>query len=182
MTDALDLSRDLLSDPILVEALRSERWLALSQDLLPRLHRRVMENRTALEHHACEFNKAYQEAAAGNLDADGLVRLAEAVLEAERGAAEQLHPWMEVLRETQAPQSEPAQEARQYLHELHEIAVAWLATYQTLRERLLKLASERRHNSSEVLRARPGTGAIDYAELSREHIARFPKILTALAK
>jgi hypothetical protein len=182
MTDALDLSRDLLSDPILVEALRSERGLALSQDLLPRLHRRVMENRRALEHHASEFNKAYQEAAAGNLDADGLVRLAEAVLEAERGAAEQRHPWMEVLRETRAPQSEPAQEARQYLHELHEITVAWLATYQTLRERLLKLASERRNNSGEVLLTRPVTGDINYAELSREHIARYPKIRAVLAK
>ncbi|HWO84961.1 MAG TPA: hypothetical protein VNN75_00545, partial [Stellaceae bacterium] len=79
-------------------------------------------------------------------------------------------------------QSEPAQEARQCLHELHEIAVAWLGTYQTLRERLLGLASERRSNPSEVLRARPVTGDIDYAELTAEIIDRFPKILAALAK
>ncbi len=182
MTDAFDLSRDLLSDPMLVEALRSERWLALSQELFPRLHWRVMESRTALEQHADEFNKAYEEAASGNLDADGLVRLAEAVLKAERGAAEQLHPWMELLRETQAPQSEPAQEARQNLQELHEMAVAWLATYRTLRERLLKLASERHNNSGEILLTRPVTGDINYAELSREHIARYPKIRAALAK
>ncbi len=141
-----------------------------------------MENRAALEQHASEFNKAYEEAARGNLDPDGLARLAEAVLEAESRAAEQLHPWMEALTETRAPQSEPAQEARQCLHELHEIAVAWLATYQTLRERLLELASERRNNSGEVLRARPVIGEIDYAELTGEIIARFPKILAALAK
>jgi len=33
-----------------------------------------------------------------------------------------------------------------------------------------------------VLRARPVTGKIDYAELSREHLARYPKIRAALAK
>jgi hypothetical protein len=33
-----------------------------------------------------------------------------------------------------------------------------------------------------VLRARPVKGEIDYAELSREHLARYPKILAALAK
>jgi hypothetical protein len=33
-----------------------------------------------------------------------------------------------------------------------------------------------------VLRARPLKGAIDYAELSREHIARYPKIRARLAE
>src|SRR5260370_38107047 len=103
MTDVLDVSREFLSDPTLVQALRSERWLASSQELLPRLHRRGMENRAALEQHASEFNKAYEEAARGNLDPDGLARLAEPVPEARSRAAEQLHPWMEALTETRAP-------------------------------------------------------------------------------
>ncbi len=34
----------------------------------------------------------------------------------------------------------------------------------------------------EVLRAKPVKGEVDYAELSREHIARYPKIRAALAK
>lgn len=34
----------------------------------------------------------------------------------------------------------------------------------------------------DVLRARPVKGDIDYAKLSREHIARYPKILARLAK
>ena len=37
-------------------------------------------------------------------------------------------------------------------------------------------------STSAVLRARPVKGKIDYAELSREHLARYPKILAALAK
>jgi hypothetical protein len=47
---------------------------------------------------------------------------------------------------------------------------------------LLILASERRGDSDKVLRARPVAGDIDYAKLSREFIAKFPKILAALAK
>ena len=35
---------------------------------------------------------------------------------------------------------------------------------------------------NEVLRARPVRGKIDYAELIRETMVRFPKILAALAK
>ncbi len=46
-----------------------------------------------------------------------------------------------------------------------------------------KTATEQRQEAAtEVLRARPVKGKIDYAELSREHIARYPKIRAALAK
>jgi hypothetical protein len=43
---------------------------------------------------------------------------------------------------------------------------------------------KKRHQvaADEVLRARPIKGEIDYAELSREHLARYPKIRAALAK
>jgi chromosome segregation ATPase len=180
MPDGFNVSRDF-SDPALINAVRSELWPD-SLELLARLRRRVAENRRALEAHANEFDKAYEEATRNGLDANGLVQLAGTVLEAERGAAEQLHPWMEALIERLEPQSERAREAQQHLHELHELAVAWLAAYQTLRERLLKLASERRDISGKVLRARPVDGDIDYTELSREHLSRYPKIRAALAK
>ena len=36
--------------------------------------------------------------------------------------------------------------------------------------------------SDEMLKARPVKGPIDYAELSREHIARYPKIRARLAE
>ena len=45
-----------------------------------------------------------------------------------------------------------------------------------------KPAAKQRPDEKKILRARPVKGEIDYAELSRDTIARFPKILAALAK
>ena len=50
-------------------------------------------------------------------------------------------------------------------------------------EKAPKSGSKRRRPAAkEVLRARPGAGKIDHGALSREFIARFPKIRAALAK
>jgi hypothetical protein len=183
MPSILDLSTNIAPDPGLMDALCSEHSPAEALKLIVRLRERVTKNRTALKRHANEFEKAYEEAAHGGLDAEGLMQLAEAVRKAERGAAEQLHPWVEALREALAPRSEPyAGEAQQYLRELYDISLDWLAIYQGLREWLLKLASERRGGAGKVLRARPVAGTIDHGALSREFMARFPKIRAALAK
>jgi hypothetical protein len=78
---------------------------------------------------------------------------------------------MEALKQTLGPRPDSHyRKAQQYLQELHDIAGAWLTTYQSLRERLLKLASERRINAGGI------------QALSREFMARFPKIRAALAK
>ena len=54
---------------------------------------------------------------------------------------------------------------------------------QDTRESPTKSAPERRKPTAKaVLRARPVKGKIDHAALSREFIARFPKIRAALAK
>ena len=45
-----------------------------------------------------------------------------------------------------------------------------------------KPAAKQRSDEKKIMRARPVEGEIDYAELSRDTIARFPKILAALAK
>jgi hypothetical protein len=183
MPNIVDISQDIFPDPALIDALRSEHSPAEALRLLARLRDRVKENRTGLKRQADRFDQAYEEAARGGLDAEGLVQLAEAVLQGEKGAAEQLYPWMEALKQTLAPRAElHAHEAQQYLQELHDIAVAWLTTYQSLRERLLKLASERGEASGGILRARPVEGDIDHETMTREIVARFPKILAALAK
>ncbi|HEX3861854.1 MAG TPA: hypothetical protein VHY35_09220 [Stellaceae bacterium] len=50
------------------------------------------------------------------------------------------------------------------------------------REKPQHEAAPQQNAGNEVLRARPVKGEIDYAELSREHMARYPKIRAALAK
>ena len=45
-----------------------------------------------------------------------------------------------------------------------------------------KPAAKPHPDEKKILRARPVKGEIDYAELSREHMARYPKIRAALAK
>jgi hypothetical protein len=45
-----------------------------------------------------------------------------------------------------------------------------------------KPAAKQRPDDKKILRARPVKGGIDHTALSREFIARFPKIRAALAK
>jgi hypothetical protein len=60
-----------------------------------------------------------------------------------------------------------------------KVAEGWLALYRDTRERLLRLAAERR---PVVLRVHPVEGEVDHEALSREFVARFPKIRAALAE
>jgi len=183
MPDGLDLSQDFLPEPALLGALRPEITAAERSGLVALLRLRVEKNRTGLKNQADQFAKMYDDALHGNLPAQDLVRLAQLVRESENGAAEQLHPWMEALRSAIALRPDlSSQEPGQHLQELLEIAADWLVLYQSLHARLLRLASERRAASGEILRARPVAGEVDHAALSREFMARFPKIRAALAK
>jgi uncharacterized protein (UPF0335 family) len=103
MPDVTDLTKNIVPDPSLIDALRSEIAPAEALNLIARLRERVEKNRTSLKRHADEFEKAFEEAAGGGLDAKGLVQLAEAVRNGERGAGEQLRAWIEALEEALAP-------------------------------------------------------------------------------
>ncbi|HEV2100446.1 MAG TPA: hypothetical protein VGR45_16190 [Stellaceae bacterium] len=61
------------------------------------------------------------------------------------------------------------------------LILGWTTPYQRLCGKLLELAAKRRPTGV-VLRARPPESDIDYAQLSREHIARYPKIRARLAE
>jgi hypothetical protein len=116
--------------------------------------------------------------ASQRLPGEGLVLLAERIRESEAGARELLHPWIEALRQATLV---PSDEGRQYIQELLKISEAWLTLYREARNTLLQLAAER-SPADRVRRARPAEGEIDYGELSREHMARYPRIRAALAK
>jgi hypothetical protein len=178
MSEAIEPSPELLPEPPLIEALGDDVSTAEKVTLLARLRQRVEKNRTSLQEHARKFNEMCDEARR-DLPVEGLVELAARVHESEKGAAEQLDPWIQALRQALVV---PSQEGRQHIEELIEISAAWLAVYQDTRTRLLNLASDRRAAAGDTLRARPVPGEIDHEALSREFMARFPKIRAALAK
>jgi hypothetical protein len=183
MIDVLDVSQDFLLDPKLMDELRSDHRLVQSPGLLARLRKQQMEARSAFEKQSENLSQLYGEIEHGDYDPGYLAQMAEVVREKKHAQAERLRPGMEALQQKlaiQGLQLDP--EIREYFQESVEIAVGWLELYTSLRERLLKLASERRGSPSEVLRARPLEGDIDHEMLTREIVARFPKILAALAK
>lgn len=183
MTDVLDVSQDFLPDPKLIDALRSDHRVIQSRELLARLRKQQVEARSAFEKQSEDLSQLYGEIEHGDYDTGYLAQMAEVVREKEHAQAERLRPRIEALQQKlpiQGLQLDP--EIQDYFQESLYIAVGWLGLYRTLRERLLKLASERRGGPSEVLRARPLEGDIDHEALTREILARFPKILAALAQ
>ena len=63
-----------------------------------------------------------------------------------------------------------------------EIVTSYVSGYLESRGQLIGVDAKQRVAPTGVLRARPVAGDIDYAELNREHIARYPKIRAALAE
>jgi len=183
MTDVLDVPRDFLPDPTLIDGLQSDYRLVQSPELLARLSKQQVKARSAFKRQSENLGKLYREIEHGDYDPGYLVQMAEVVREKEHAEAERLRPGMEALQQklaSQGLQLDP--EIQEYFQESLDNAVGWLELYRTLRERLLKLASERRDSPGEVLRALPIVGDIDHGALSREFMARFPKIRAALAK
>jgi hypothetical protein len=182
MPDDVELPSDFLPGSALIDALCAETGPVERLRRLAQLGRGVKKGRTFLREQADNLDQLYQEIAQGNADAEDLDRIAEVVVEKQRAAAERLSPGIETLRQTLAARGDRLDpEIRQPLEESVDIAVGWLALYDGLYRRLLKLASERRI-AARVRRARPIAGEVDYAEMTREIVARFPKILAALAK
>jgi hypothetical protein len=176
MPEAIDFSPDFVK-PALLGALRANISGTERADALARLAQLAEGNRRGLEKHTREFHEMYEEAYR-RLPSEGLAMLAKRVCEGEAGARELLYPWMDALRQTM---SVPSDEGRQYIQELLKISEAWLTLYRETRDKLLRLAAERRP-ANEILRARPVEGEVDREALTREIIARFPKILAALAE
>jgi hypothetical protein len=175
LEEVIDVSQDVM----LIDALNAEISLSKRAQLLARLHTHQEESRTALKEHAAALDKSYEDARSGAVDP---ATLADIALKKERADAERVLPAIDVLQQKLAARAATLDaEIQQSVQKSLDILEAWLPLYQGLRERLLKLANERR-GGDEVLRARPVVGDIDYAELSREHIARYPKIRAALAK
>jgi len=73
-------------------------------------------------------------------------------------------------------------EADALVQQAVEIVTSYVSGYLGSRDQLTRVDPKQTVAPTAVLRARPVEGEVDYAELSREHLARYPKIRAALAK
>jgi hypothetical protein len=178
MPDTLDASRFELPLAALIDATE---WPE-AESKWAELHSAQERARNALEDRHKELDDLYQRAIAPNSEWHEITQVASMVGEWGRAAAEKLRPQIDQLQvKLTAPTGPMSPELRQALRESIEVADAWLTLYRELQDKLLKLAAERRPADA-VLRARPVEGEIDYVELSREHMARYPKIRARLAE
>jgi hypothetical protein len=177
-----DIAQYDLPPAALIEALASDAVTAQPRPLA-QLRKQREKARSAFKEQSDRLDELYEKAAHSAAGASDLLQIAEVLLERERADAERLRPGMEALREKLArPGQVSDPETRELFQESLDIAVASLDLYRVYRKRLLALASDRKPGSKSILLARPVAGDIDYTELTREFIARFPKILAELAK
>jgi len=178
MPDALDASRYEVPVAVLIDAIGSTET-ANKRVRLDSARQRALE---ALESRRAELNTLYERAVAPDTGWQEITQVAAIIGEWGRAAAEKLHPQIGALQlKLAAPGNDMPLEVREARQQSIKVAEGWLALYSDYREKLLRLAAERRP-ADVVLHACPIDGEVDYAELTRDTIARFPKILAALAK
>jgi hypothetical protein len=178
MPDALDASRYEVPVAVLIDAIGSTET-ANKRVRLDSAQQRALE---ALESRRAELNTLYERAVAPDTGWQEITQVAAIIGEWGRAAAEKLHPEIDALQRKLAdPGNDMPLEVREARQQSIKVAEGWLALYCDIREKLLRLAAQRRP-ADVVLHAKPVEGEIDYAELSREHIARYPKIRAALAE
>lgn len=142
----------------------------------------------AFKRYAAEMRKACEQLAQtdpalGRPSANEITKLANVLLATEHADAERLRPIIAEFRTALAVHDDVScPDSRELLQDGIKIAEDWLALHHEIAQKLLGLAAEWPAAGGEVLRARPVKGKIDYVELSREHIARYPKIRARLAE
>ncbi len=186
MPDTLDASLYELPKSAIVTFLAADPLRDPNQQrhtLIGRLSQRIGEMRTQQQGWAAQFDRLYEDALRRNFNAPFLIQWAAALLEKQRAALELLYPFIEGLQDRLAAyRISNDREMEQLCGETIDVLFGWIIPYRDLCGKLIDLASERRTAVNEVLRARPIKGEIDHAALTREIIARYPKILAALAK
>lgn len=179
MTDHLDLAANERPIAALIAALAFE---GEGADKLVRLRQVKNKAQTALAQYAAQLDRLYDDVAGSGHDADWIAEAAQTAQQKEAAERESLRPPIEALKKKLAVRRGPDDpETSRLVEDIVAIGEAWLALRPALRERLLQLAAERRAAAEKIRHARPVAGEIDYADLSREHIVRYPKIRAALA-
>jgi hypothetical protein len=183
MPDTLDASQYDLPADALLDAVALDSAAGARSRLLAQLRDHQEKSRAKLEEWRDLFDELYDEAIRRDFSSQYLIQWAAALLEKERAALDRLHPLIDKFQQSMAEGGDRIDaEARELFQGTIDLEFEWITPYHTLCTKLLKLASERRVAAGGILEARPIVGDIDYDELSREHVARYPKIRAALAK
>jgi len=147
--------------------------------LLAQIRNQLQKLQAADDRSLMELERAF----AGGAKAEEAGQAVLASREDESAAAKTLIPRILSLQRYltgTSPNDDP--EAHQLLQKAVNVAIEYIAGYQDVRDHLIGLDAEQRESGAKISRARPVEGEIDHAELTREIIRRFPKILAELAK
>jgi hypothetical protein len=152
-------------------------------ELLSVLRAEIASGRTEQKKWSQQFDNLYHDAVQSNFSVPFLLQWITALFEKEGAALERLNLYIGVFHEKFSKYGEQNDVEMQHLCvQVIALLHGWVTPYQNLRAKLIDLASAQQDDSRGVLRARPAKGKIDYTELSREHIARYPKIRARLAE
>jgi hypothetical protein len=180
MPDVIEVSSDI--GPI-VELVAIAHSKGTREDGFARLRNQKAKGRAALEQYSKQLDRLYEEIAHSGHNADWLNDAADIVRRSEESQRERLRPGIEALKQKFAEYGAPRDaEARRLIAESIAVGEAWLSVPAALHKKLLQLAAERRAAAQQIRPARPVAGEVDHDALSREFMARFPKIRAALAE
>lgn len=183
MLDFIDIRDDIEPLVAVVEAFSSATSRADRASLLTQMRDQLEKLQAMDEKLQAELGELHERASEGGVGAAEAEHAGLVLREDESAAVKILLPRvLSLQRYLTGTSLNDDPEAHQLLQKAVNIAVGYVVGYQNLRDQAIRLGPARGAAAGEVLRARPVTGEIDYTELSREHIARYPKIRAALAK
>ena len=149
---------------------------------LERLRKETENDLAELKIAAAWLVEHLEQPAPDDLDTDWLAEAAERAQEKKRQAEAHFRPVIAALKgAVESPDDGFEAGVQQLLRDGIEVLEGWLAFYHGFHKMLASRAEERRA-SHKVLRARPVAGEVDHEALSREFMARFPKIRATLAE
>jgi hypothetical protein len=179
MSPLIGIEQDIEPLVASIEAFGSATARADRVRLLGQIRDQLEKLRTADEESTAKLEAFYEGDSKGNLSAGQAVLASR---ENESAAAEMLLSRILSLRRYLTDTSrlhDP--QAHQLLQKAVDVAAGYIAGHENLRDQLVAFA-ERRAAAEEIRRVRLVEGKIDHRKLTREIIARFPKVLAELAK
>ena len=149
---------------------------------LERLRKQTDNDLAELRSEKARLAEQFEQPAPDDFDADWLADAAKRVLEKERITEGHFLPVIARLKDALGlPRDRFEAEVQQLLLDGIEVLEGWLALYRGYSTMLARQAAERQ-SPGKILPARPLEGEVDHQALSREFMARFPKIRAALAE